>query len=458
MKTYKPLFAILVAVLALGLTGCPDSVSPPGPDPEKPKETYKITHAAYVENGVFSAPTSAVEGDTVTVTVKPDEGYELDGSLKVSGANNFPVEDVTESSYNEWTFVMPAADVTIGGKFDSLGSVIENKANGLNVNSSWDEIDKLNELIKKAHATFGKAVVIKEERDHVKAAVELLAGKRVLVDSNSGLMNSYYPDEFVADPKNLGLIREKMEKEDITKWTSDKLASHPIDYHKYSEPDDTSVAITYLYYQKTEISGSLPDITLPLGWKDWKDLEKIKVPIINSGNNFGPRGPGYGALPGHADVIKVKLVYIVGDGKDEKANIDDYYLHLIPNAQYKVTYDQGVSGTIVIDDRCTSIPTISTPPTGGVRVSKTGDIIGDVGTVVSGAPSLLTVLYSTTPGIKISVTDAHLGTYVKIWDFAPTNPEFTLDFKDVCLEDPPANKQWGCFVPESRVYNVRVYK
>ena len=64
-----------------------------------------------IENGTVTADkTGALEGETVTLTVTPENGYELE-SLTVKDADNGDVE-VTDN-----TFMMPASDVTVTAKF-----------------------------------------------------------------------------------------------------------------------------------------------------------------------------------------------------------------------------------------------------------------------------------------------------------------------------------------------------
>lgn len=72
--------------------------------------TYAVTIADGIENGtVVAAPTEAAEGETVTLTITPADGYELDELTVMNGET--PVT-VTEN-----TFVMPAAAVTVSATF-----------------------------------------------------------------------------------------------------------------------------------------------------------------------------------------------------------------------------------------------------------------------------------------------------------------------------------------------------
>ena len=86
--------------------------------------TYSLT-VDKTENGSISvSPKSAAKGDTVTVTVKPDEGYELD-TLKVVDKNGDKVK-LTEKD-GTYTFTMPASKVTVTGTFAMVNPFIDVK-------------------------------------------------------------------------------------------------------------------------------------------------------------------------------------------------------------------------------------------------------------------------------------------------------------------------------------------
>ena len=80
---------------------------------EKPEPTYNIT-IAETENGTVEADKETAEADEeVTLTIKPDEGYELD-QLSVMCGN-----DAVEVSENN-TFNMPAGNVTVTATFKAI--------------------------------------------------------------------------------------------------------------------------------------------------------------------------------------------------------------------------------------------------------------------------------------------------------------------------------------------------
>ncbi|UQT48106.1 S-layer homology domain-containing protein [Flavonifractor plautii] len=63
------------------------------------------------------SPTRASKGSTVTVTVKPDEGYELD-ELTVTDKNGDSVRII--KSNGKYTFKMPASKVTVEAVFTAV--------------------------------------------------------------------------------------------------------------------------------------------------------------------------------------------------------------------------------------------------------------------------------------------------------------------------------------------------
>ena len=85
-----------------------------GRDDSDPR--YAVEIPDKTENGSVSvSPKNASQGDRVTVTVKPDAGYELD-SLKVLDKNGKELE-LTDKGDGRFTFIMPAGKVEVKAAF-----------------------------------------------------------------------------------------------------------------------------------------------------------------------------------------------------------------------------------------------------------------------------------------------------------------------------------------------------
>lgn len=77
--------------------------------------SYTITTPDAEHGTVAASPSRASSGTTVTITVTPDEGYEL-GELIVTDANGDEV-DLTRESATKYTFEMPRSRVTVVASF-----------------------------------------------------------------------------------------------------------------------------------------------------------------------------------------------------------------------------------------------------------------------------------------------------------------------------------------------------
>ena len=76
---------------------------------------YSITIEDMENGGVTSSHSRASRGTTVTLTINPDEGYELD-ELIVTDANGDEI-DLTRKSSTKYTFEMPRSRVTVEATF-----------------------------------------------------------------------------------------------------------------------------------------------------------------------------------------------------------------------------------------------------------------------------------------------------------------------------------------------------
>ena len=80
--------------------------------------TYDVNVASDIANGsVVASAETAAQGATVTLTVTPDENYELE-SLTVTGPDG--VVSTTLQSNGTYTFEMPAGDVTVSATFRAV--------------------------------------------------------------------------------------------------------------------------------------------------------------------------------------------------------------------------------------------------------------------------------------------------------------------------------------------------
>lgn len=83
--------------------------------------SYTVTAAASENGAVTANKAAAIAGETVTVTVTPDEGYELE-SLSATDAENSVVE-LTAEENGIYTFTMPASNVTVTATFKTAAPV-----------------------------------------------------------------------------------------------------------------------------------------------------------------------------------------------------------------------------------------------------------------------------------------------------------------------------------------------
>ena len=78
--------------------------------------TYPVSTPSKTENGSMSvSPKNASRGDTVTITVKPDDGYVLD-DLAVTDKNGNDLK-LTDKGNGKYTFTMPAGKVEVKASF-----------------------------------------------------------------------------------------------------------------------------------------------------------------------------------------------------------------------------------------------------------------------------------------------------------------------------------------------------
>ena len=86
--------------------------------------TYAVSVEDSKNGSVSVSPKRAEKGDTVTITVKPDTGYELD-ELIVTDKNGDKIK-LTEKDENKFTFKMPGSKVTVETSFKLIETEPEN--------------------------------------------------------------------------------------------------------------------------------------------------------------------------------------------------------------------------------------------------------------------------------------------------------------------------------------------
>ena len=89
----------------------------PTPEPEEPPYSGKYSYEVFTsvgDNGTLTVDRYAIEGDTVTIEIAPDQAYKLD-DLSVT-ANGKDVE-LTANGDGTYSFTMPSADVKITATF-----------------------------------------------------------------------------------------------------------------------------------------------------------------------------------------------------------------------------------------------------------------------------------------------------------------------------------------------------
>ena len=99
-------------------TGKPEDPAPdPDPDPNPPAQTGEPVSVEPSAGGTVKvSATRAEAGDTVTITLEPNEGQKVD-AVTVTDAEGNRVEVKPGAQENEYTFVMPDSAVTVSATF-----------------------------------------------------------------------------------------------------------------------------------------------------------------------------------------------------------------------------------------------------------------------------------------------------------------------------------------------------
>ena len=91
--------------------------------PENAEPTYTITVDKYGE-GTVEVPATAAEGETVTVTLNPAEGYTA-LNFQIKQTDNYKEVDFTKVNDTTYTFVMPAGNVVVFANFCLPGTKLD---------------------------------------------------------------------------------------------------------------------------------------------------------------------------------------------------------------------------------------------------------------------------------------------------------------------------------------------
>lgn len=142
---------LLMAVLCMiAAVGCLFAVGCSEQDVPQPSGTaYTVTVEASDHGTVTSDKTEYYSGATVTLTVKPDSGYEL-SSLKMN-------ETELTVTGNKATFKMPAEDVTVSATFaeEGLRTITVVDANGVSIKADKESAKEGNTVKLTVNVTYG---------------------------------------------------------------------------------------------------------------------------------------------------------------------------------------------------------------------------------------------------------------------------------------------------------------
>lgn len=95
---------------------------------------YNVTAGSANGGTITVSPASAYPGETITVTVTPEEGYILKtGDLWLSGSGSTEIKRISEDTF---TFVMPGADVTVNASFQNKAYISVNVDSNVSGNGS----------------------------------------------------------------------------------------------------------------------------------------------------------------------------------------------------------------------------------------------------------------------------------------------------------------------------------
>ena len=328
------LISAALAGAMLMFSGCPRGpvTEPPVEPPTTPPEEQQYEIVVWQPSGfgeVDISPRRSVRGATISVTMKPNTGYEP-YNLRVYDTANFNIAFTaivpTSSGYTT-TFVMPASLVRISVQFIPVVDAIDSISETVSATSSWEDIDALNALIKK----------VQTPPAPVLSAIAKLSGvpNPARVPAVAPAPAADLTDRYET-PFSPGIIRSKMRNADLTEWISLSWPTTPITRGAYifdGPPDWDNLGNdrTNLYYVKEDNSGPLPALDLGKG-KGWQAGERF--------TNITDR-------PYLDGLIEIPLIYEVGT---RAADSVPYRIWLYPVAQYTLQYEGGATGNVILQD------------------------------------------------------------------------------------------------------------
>ncbi|MCI8811416.1 MAG: leucine-rich repeat protein [Oscillibacter sp.] len=128
----------------------------PAEPPVDPNATYRVNTSTISNGSVIRSVTSAKAGDTVTLTVYANAGYELSNLyVRAPGGNNI---SLTPTDTTHYTFTMPASRVTVYASFANAYPTVPTNSGGTSSsssgsNSSSNSSSSANRVVPQASAT-----------------------------------------------------------------------------------------------------------------------------------------------------------------------------------------------------------------------------------------------------------------------------------------------------------------
>ncbi|MCD7733285.1 MAG: hypothetical protein LUH56_07600 [Oscillospiraceae bacterium] len=131
-----------------------------------------------VENGTVKADvTSTTEGETVTITVTPDSGYDI-SELSVTDSDGNEVI-VTEETDGTYTFIMPSSDVTVSATFEAEDT------HTITIIAGTGYVDYFTAVLDKTDAAEGETVTLTLTLDENLHELILIINSVTYIDENS---------------------------------------------------------------------------------------------------------------------------------------------------------------------------------------------------------------------------------------------------------------------------------